>query len=130
MTDFINNYKAHIDMNTKDKSTTTVCVESTDRDAINEFAESLNLSQRQMVSRLVETYRASLSQKDSAIDAVPSEVILAAIQENLDKILKRDDRIVAFIKEQEKVLLKPILQTVQSTDSQLKLLNDILSNLE
>lgn len=117
-------------MNTKDKSTTTVCVESTDRDAINEFAESLNLSQRQMVSRLVETYRASLSQKDSAMDAVPSEVILAAIQENLDKILKRDDRIVAFIKEQEKVLLKPILQTVQSTDSQLKLLNDILSNLE
>ena len=115
----------------KDKTTTTtVCVESTDRDAINEFAVSLHISQRQMVTRLVETYRSSLMQKEGASDAAPPEEILGTLQEVFDKLLKRDDRIVAFIKEQEKVLLKPILQTVQSTDAQLKLLNDILSNLE
>ena len=117
-------------MKLKDKSTTTVCVESADRDAINEFAESLNLSQRQMVTRLIETYRASLERQDNAAGTGPPEDVFASLQEDLDKVLKRDDRIVAFIREQEKVLLKPILQTVQSTDAQIKLLNEILSNLE
>lgn len=117
-------------MKSKMKPTTTVCVECEDRDAIKEFADSLNLSQREMVTRLIETYRASLERQDNAAGTGPPEDVIAALQEDLDKVLKRDDRIVAFIREQEKVLLKPILQTVQSTDAQLKLLNEILSNLE
>lgn len=117
-------------MKPKEKPTTTVCVECADRDAIKEFADGLNLSQREMVTRLVETYRASLERQDNAAGNGPPEDILAALQEGLDKVLKRDDRVVAFIKEQEKVLLKPILTTVQSTESQIKLLNEILSNLE
>ena len=117
-------------MKTKTKPTTTVCVECADRDAIKAFADNLNLSQREMVTRLIETYRASLERQDNAAGTGPPEDVIAALQEDLDKVLKRDDRIVAFIREQEKVLLKPILQTVQSTDAQLKLLNEILSNLE
>ena len=117
-------------MKPKEKPTTTVCVECADRDAIKEFADGLNLSQREMVTRLIESYRATLERQDNAAGIGPPEDILAALQEDLDKVIKRDDRIVAFIREQEKVLLKPILQTVQSTDSQLKLLNEILSNLE
>ena len=117
-------------MKPKVKPTTTVCVECADRDAINEFADGLNLSQREMVTRLIESYRASLERQDDAAGPGPPEDVLAALREDLDKVLKRDDRIVAFIREQEKVLLKPILQTVQSTESQIKLLNEILSNLE
>ena len=117
-------------MKLKGKATTTVCVECADRDAINELADGLNLSQRQMVTRLVESYRASLERRDDAASTGPPENVLAALQEDIDKVLKRDDRIVAFIKEQEKVLLKPILTTVQSTESQIRLLNEILSNLE
>lgn len=117
-------------MKTKGKPTTTVCVESSDRDAIKEFADGLNLSQREMVTRLIETYRTTIEKQDNAAGTGPPEDVLAALREDLDKVLKRDDRIVAFIREQEKVLLKPILQTVQSTESQLKLLNNILSNLE
>lgn len=117
-------------MKLKVKPTTTVCVECADRDAINEFADGLNLSQREMVTRLIESYRASLERQDDAAGTGPPEDVLAALREDLDKVLKRDDRVVAFIREQEKVLLKPILQTVQSTESQIKLLNEILSNLE
>lgn len=117
-------------MKPKEKPTTTVCVECADRDAIKEFADGLNLSQREMVTRLIESYRATLESRDNAAASGPPESVLAALQEDLDKVLKRDDRIVAFIREQEKVLLKPILQTVQSTESQIKLLNEILSNLE
>ena len=117
-------------MKPKEKPTTTACVECTDRDAIKEFADSLNLSQREMVSRLIETYRASLERQNEAVGTGPPEDVFASLQEDLDKVLKRDDRIVAFIREQEKVLLKPILKTVQSTDAQIKLLNDSISNLE
>jgi len=117
-------------MKPKQKPTTTVCVECTDRDAIKELADGLNLSQRQMVTRLIETYHASINRKENVEGASPPESVLAALQEGLDKVLRRDDRVVAFIREQEKVLLKPILQTVQSTESQIKLLNEILSNLE
>ena len=117
-------------MKTKEKPTTTVCVESSDRDAIKKFANGLNLSQREMVTRLIESYRSNLGQGDDTAGAGPPEDVLAALREDLDKVLKRDDRIVAFIREQEKILLKPILQTVQSTESQLKLLNNILSNLD
>jgi len=117
-------------MKTKGKPTTTVCVESSDRDAIKEFADGLNLSQREMVTRLIETYRTTIEKQDNAAGTGPPEDVLAALREDLDKVLKRDDRIVAFIREQEKNLLKPILQTVQSTDARLKLLNEILSNLE
>lgn len=117
-------------MKPKEKPTTTVCVECADRDAIKEFADGMNLSQREMVTRLIETYRASHERQDNASGTGPPEDVLASLREDLDKVLKRDDRIVAFIREQEKVLLKPILQTVQSTDAQIKLLNEILSNLE
>ena len=117
-------------MKTREKPTTTVCVESSDRDAIKEFADGLNLSQREMVTRLIETYRSYLGQQDNAAGVSPPEDVLSALREDLDKVIKRDDRIVAFIREQEKVLLKPILQTVQSTDAKIKLLNEILSNLE
>ncbi len=118
-------------MRQKEKPTTTVCVECVDRDAINEFADKLDVSQRQMVTRLIETYRASLEHPRKTDTGVgPPEDILTSIRDELDKVLKRDDRIVAFIKEQERVLLKPILQSAQTTEEQIKLLNDILSNLE
>lgn len=112
------------------EKTTTVCVDSTDRDAINEFADRLNLSQRAMVRRLVETYRAWLEMENNTTGSGPPEDVIAALRDDMEKILKRDDRIVAFIREQEKVLLKPILQSVQTTESHIKLLNEILSNLE
>lgn len=109
----------------KTKQTTTVCVDCDDRDVINAFAEKLDISQRQMVSRLIETYRASRAKKDSG----PPEDLLERLAKDIEKVLERDSRIVGFIRTQEKELLKPILEGVLSNDAQIKLLNQILSNL-
>lgn len=114
----------------KKKQTTTVNVECDDRDEINKLAEHLDLSQRQMVSRLIESYRDTVSKLDETSSHNPPNDILERLAEDMEKVLKRDDRIVAFIREQEKNLLKPILQGVLSNDAQIKLLNNILSNLE
>ena len=107
---------------------TTVSVEASIRDDINTEAERLGLSQREMVTRLLETYE--LHNRNPSPTEEVDESILAKINESLEKVLKRDDRVVAFIKEQEKDLLKPILKSVTSTDAQLNQLIDILSNLE
>lgn len=109
---------------------TTVSVECADRDAINQLAEELDLSQRQMVTRLIESYRATLAQTKEAEGHDPPEEILERLAADMEKVLKRDDRIISFIREQEKVLHKPILHGVQSIEAQLKTLTDILSNLE
>ena len=105
--------------------TSTVSVDSSTRDRVNQEAERLGLSQRQMVARMVEAYDLSI-QKDSEDAPIETKDVYDA----LDKVLKRDDRIVAFIKEQEKVLLKPILLSVQTTDARINQLIKILSNLE
>lgn len=107
---------------------TTVSVDASVRDDINTEAERLGLSQREMVTRLLETYE--LHNRNPSSPEEVDESILAKIHESLEKVLKRDDRVVAFIKEQEKILLKPILQGVQANDAQLNQLIDILSNLE
>ena len=107
---------------------TTVCVDVAERDYINEEADKLGLSQRQMVRRLTETYSNFLKMSEAEESSV--DLTLKDMYEQLDKILKRDDRVVAFIKEQEKVLLNPILKTVLNTEAQLNQLVEILSNLE
>lgn len=108
---------------------TTVSVDQSARDYINEEADKLGLSQRQMIQRLVETYENLKNSKAGASSLSPEEQI-SSIYESLEKVIKRDDRIVAFIKEQEKILLNPILMSVQSTDARLNQLIEILTNLE
>lgn len=108
---------------------TTVSVDQSARDYINEEADKLGLSQRQMIQRLVETYENLKNSKAGASSLSPEEQI-SSIYKSLEKVIKRDDRIVAFIKEQEKILLNPILMSVQSTNAQLTQLVEILSNLE
>ena len=109
---------------------TTVSVTSKDRDRINELADGLNLSQREMVTRLLESYQGVILKDKAPSDSDPPNDTMAAIMDALDKVVKRDDRVIAFIKEQEKVLLNPTLLTVQRTDTQLQKLIEILSNLE
>lgn len=106
-------------------SASTVSVEIASRDFINAEANRLHLNQRQVVTRMIEAY--SLIHSGSKnLDANELEL---SIDEKLDKLLKRDDRIVAFIKEQEKVLLKPILNGVQNGESLLTTLVNILNDL-
>lgn len=106
---------------------TTVSVDVVVRDYINNQAENLGISQREMVARIVDAFKIAAA---SVNDDTESDGILEVVKTSLDKVLKRDDRVVAFIKEQEKIFLSPILQGVQATNAQLNELIQILSNLE
>ena len=110
--------------------TTTVSVDSTSRDRINQEAERLGLSQRQMIQKLLESYEIQLKLAADNDDVLEGEELVKKIYESLDKVLKRDDRVIAFIKEQEKVLLNPIQNTVHTIDANLNQLVEILSNIE
>lgn len=112
------------------QNTTTVCVDAVTRDRVNEEAERLGLSQRQMIQRLLESYETQLNLSSEQSDIQVEEELIKKIYDSLDKVIKRDDRIVAFIKEQEKILLNPILNTVQAIDANLNQLVEILSNIE
>ncbi len=105
-------------------SLTTVSVDTSVRNRVNSEAVRLGLSQRQMVSRMVEAYDLSVQKAESA------EAQIQDIYNVLEKILKRDERIISFIREQEKVLLNPILTCVQTTEARVSELINILSNLE
>lgn len=105
-------------------SLTTVSVDTSVRDRINSEAVRLGLSQRQMVVRMVEAYDLSIQKSESA------EAQVQDIYNVLEKVLKRDERIISFIREQEKILLNPILTCVQTTDARLSELINVLSNLE
>ncbi|MBQ6953196.1 MAG: hypothetical protein IJP81_04735 [Bacteroidales bacterium] len=105
---------------------TTISAYSTDRDFINRQCDEIGISQKRVVALLVQAYK-EYGQKDTNS---PYKELAEKVQETLDKLLKRDDRVIAFIKEQERVLLKPILENTQITDAQLKQLVSILANLE
>ena len=117
-------------MKSEENKATTVSVDTVSRDRINQEADRLRLSQRQMIQRLLESYEIQLKLTSEQGATQADEELIKKIHESLDKAIKRDDRIVAFIKEQEKVLLNPILNTVQAIDANLNQLIEILSNLE
>ena len=108
---------------------TTVSVDAAIRDFINQEAELLGLSQRKMISRLWELYEIQ-KEKARSIEEPDTETFIKKIYDALEKVHKRDDRIIAFIKEQEKIFLNPTLNSVQTTESTLKELVNVLSNLE
>ena len=108
---------------------TTVSVDAAIRDFINQEAELLGLSQRKMISRLWELYEIQ-KEKDRSSEEPNTEAIIKRMYDSLEKVLKHDDRIIAFIKEQEKIFLNPTLNSVQTTESTLKELVNVLSNLE
>lgn len=116
-------------LKSKENKLTTVSVDAAIRDIINQEADRLGLSQRQMVSRLWETFKLQ-QEKARSPDKPDTEDLIEGIYEALEKVLKRDDRIIAFIKEQEKIFLNPLLNNSQSTTETLKQLVEVLSSLE
>ena len=111
------------------RKSTTVSVDATVRDFINQEAERLGLSQRQMVARLCDSFQLN-QEKARAPDGEDTTDVIEKLYESLEKVLKRDDRIVAFIKEQERVFLNPMLNSTHKTEAILTQLVEVLSNIE
>lgn len=114
-------------METSKVKTTTVSVDAVARNYINSEADKLGLSQRQMVHRLIESYSAQQNMDENT--NIDKDEVIKDIYTTLVKVLKRDDRVISFIKEQEKILLNPILKVTQTTEANLNQLIEILSNL-
>lgn len=110
--------------------TTTVSVDAATRERINTEAARLGLNQREMIQRLVEGYDLAKQQAGDAGEQPDSQTLLQQVNDTLTKVLQRDDRLVSFLREQEKTLLNPILQTAQSTESRLKVLVNVLTEME
>lgn len=110
--------------------TTTVSVDAATRERINAEAARLGLNQREMIQRLVEGYDLAKQQAGDGGKQPDSQTLLQQVNDALAKVLQRDDRLVSFIREQEKNLLNPILQTAQSTESRLKVLVEVLSEID
>lgn len=89
--------------------TTTVCVDAGVRDFIAEEAERQGLSQRQATRHIVDAYKRLRDNPNEA---------------------GGDERITGFMRQQEKMFLSPILKTTQDTDAKLKVLIDILKDME
>ena len=113
----------------EERKWTTVSVDATVRDFINQEAERLGLSQRQMVARLCDSFQLN-QDKAKAHDGEDTSDVIEKLYDSLEKVLKRDDRIVAFIKEQEKVFLNPMLNSTHKTEAILTQLVEVLSNIE
>lgn len=101
--------------NAKSPPTTTVAVDTAARDRINAEAERLDLSQRQMVRRMIDAY-------DKSIENHPDKPAL-------DEMFEKDDRIVSILKAQGKDFLTPILASAQSTEAKIDQLIELLKQL-
>jgi hypothetical protein len=95
----------------KDKhKTTTVCVDTTVRDFIAAEAERQGLSLRLMLYHVTEAYKQQL--------------------EDSPAMKKGNDRIIAYMRRQEENYLAPILNAVQLMDSRLKVLIEVLKEVD
>ena len=109
--------------------TTTVSVDAIARDRINEEAERLGVSQRQMVLRLIESYELEMNRKTKKNEMQVDKEMLQNIYDSLEKIQGHDDKVIALIKEQGRNLMNPTLLTVQAVEANLNHLGNLLSNL-
>ena len=102
----------------KRKTTTLSCDEST-REFIAAEAKRTGKLQRQVLADIVSAYR--LQQKRSATKTAKSETSevpgcfdFAALEKKLSIVITKDvNRVIGYIKEQEKIYLKPIFKQVK-----------------
>ena len=118
---------------TKEKHTTVSCDESTHRFIADE-AKRTNSNQRKVLARMVKVYqrdqqRSAKKKKEEAQELRTANEILAAIDEKLNKLTKRDDVVIGYIKEHEKLYSSPTLEKTKKCETHLEQLISILQNL-
>ena len=118
----------------KRKTTTLSCDKST-REFVATEAARTGLLQREILARMVEVYqldqkRSATKKKDDLEDLRSAKQIFTAIDKKLDKAIKRDDVVLAFIKTHESELSSPTLDRVKNCEMLLNQLVSILQNLK
>ena len=118
----------------KRKTTTVSCDKST-REFIAAEAKRTGKLQREVLAEMVKTYRESqersaTKEQEEAQELKTANEYMAAINEKLDKAIKRDDGVKGFIKEHEKMFSSPMFDKVRNCETLLNSLIKILQNLE
>lgn len=94
---------------TKKRKTTTVSCDESTRQFIAAEAERTGLLQRQVLAQMVEHYKRYATENCKKKDTVNEDLY------NIEKKITAEvNRVIGFIKEQEKVYLKDILQQVRN----------------
>ncbi len=111
---------------TKNKiPTTTISVDTKARDWVNAEAERLGIPQRQVITLLIE--ECDISRKKAKGES--PEAKIDSLHDSLREVLRRDERIIAFIREQERSILSPILNTSISIDARVNELINLLKDI-
>ena len=118
----------------KRKTTTVSCDEST-RKFIADEAERTGKFQREILISMVEAYKKDKKRSATKKEETPGELksaieIFSAIDEKLDKAIKRDDVVLTFIKKHESKLSSPTLEKVKNCENLLNQLVSILQKLQ
>lgn len=111
----------------KRKTTTVSCDEQT-RQFIAAEAERTGLLQREVLAKMVETYRSATAGK-SEIHETPANFDFSEMEKVIEKRITKDvNRVIGFIQKQEEMYLKQILENVKnngvSLQKQLDIIND------
>ena len=116
----------------KRKTTTLSCDKST-REFVAAEAERLGLTQREVLARLVESYRRSHKRSatntaEPKTQAMPGQIDMNVLIDALSKQITKDvNRVIGFIQQQEKVYLTTI---AKNTADNKTLLTNIVTQLE
>lgn len=113
---------------TNKRKTTTVSCDESARAFIAAEAERTGRLQREVLAEMISVYK--LQQKRSATKAAEPQVPVAPgtinmdfLKDELSKVITKDvNRVISFIKEQEKIFLAPISTNVKSVKKQLETL--------
>ena len=109
----------------KRKTTTLSCDKST-REFVAAEAERLGLTQRAVLARMVESYRHAQKRSATKTDepkivSIPGTVDINALKNDLSKVMKDNvSRMIAIVKEQEKLFLTPLVKDVETIKTQLE----------
>lgn len=116
----------------KRKTTTLSCDKST-REFVAAEAKELGLTQREVLARLVESYRHSHKRSATITaepqkQATPGTIDMNVLTDAVSKQITKDlNRVISFIRQQEKVYLTTIAKNVEDNKV---LLSNILNQLE
>lgn len=117
----------------KRKTTTVSCDEST-RQFIAAEAERTGKLQREVLAQMVRVYqqdqkRSATKKQEEAQELRSANEYMAAINDKLEKLTKRDDVVTGFIKKHEELYSSPTLDKMKNCETRLGQLISILQNL-
>lgn len=120
---------------TNKRKTTTISCDESSREFIAAEAKRTGRLQREVLAEMISMYqlqqkRSATMEKEQALRKATALELFQDIKATLDKNIRRDDQTIAFIKTQESKILSPMSAKLDSCESLLRTLVDILQSFK